>query len=117
MKNVVEKYIVDSSSIEFKTLKKFNTQDNVHTFNEDPNTVVSKIPYFECPPGKFRMTNSTISVCEICPAGQFQPSSGQNTCIQCTAGKYQSSYGSTDCLPVLPGKWICVSNIIYLSSF
>ena len=59
-----------------------------------------------CPPGQYRdSTESSVTGCNACKAGQFQELSGQSTCLKCYGGEYAASVGSTACDVCGVGKY------------
>ena len=53
-----------------------------------------------CSPGYYgqvRAQSDADQHCSACPAGQFQPVSGQSDCLRCPGGKYRASAGGSMC--------------------
>jgi len=58
----------------------------------------------QCNAGKFA-ASAGLSLCSDCPAGFFQPLSGNNTCLRCDTGKIAAQAGSAVCTDCLPGTY------------
>ena len=57
-----------------------------------------------CAPGQFRFVNVSratagVEACYFCPAGKFQPHSGQQSCLKCALGKNKLNSKKTKCTP------------------
>jgi hypothetical protein len=52
--------------------------------------VTGDVVCLDCPLGRFSAKESALGHCQLCPAGQVQPRTGQQSCIECAPGQYST---------------------------